>query len=528
MTPSKVAFYDFYDHRFDESVGLLRLTFQGPTYHSNLPIGSSVHPFRESGIYAIGLLQRESEGDSERANQILEGIVAAQDQDPDSKAYGVWPWHLEEPLESMPVVDPNWADFMGALIAQALVDHSHQLPSSLTVQLENALRLAAVHIRRRDVGPGYTNIAVLGGCVCAAAGELLGEPTLLEYGRERLKSVVADAKANGGFAEYNSPPYSQVVIGECERTLQLVKDPETRAAAKDLWERTWQVIVGSYHPSTQQWAGPHSRAGSQRLKPSSVQFLNRRTSWKVATHPAMESIFQLPSRYLIVDPISAEGLIRSESTAFNQTLRREFVRSNDPSRSRIATTWKGDDACLGSINYSSLFVQRKPLIGYWSTPEDPAIVFACRCLSDGNDFASMGIRSTQQASRIESTFEPMKNLGYTHTRLDRPPDNRFLLRDVRIRYQLRGNKVRIDQTGLGQFRLSAGERAVELTLKAGAFFGQPIRWEAGREGDVVYVDIVCWRGQPMEFDFSDSDSTDISVVAELVERTDGAYRDDRN
>ncbi len=53
--------------------------------------------------------------------------------------------------------------------------------------------LIAASIKQCDVKPSYTNIAVLGGGVCSAAGELSGDAELLNYGRERLERVVAHA-----------------------------------------------------------------------------------------------------------------------------------------------------------------------------------------------------------------------------------------------------------------------------------------------------------------------------------------------
>jgi hypothetical protein len=161
-------------------------------------------------------------------------VLRLQDTDPASETCGVWPWVLEEPLAEMESPDFNWADFCGAQLVQMLVQHCPQLPANLQGQMRDSLRLAANAIRRRDVGPGYTNIAIIGGSVCAASGELLKDEDLLLYGRARLQKVVEHTQQQGNFNEYNSPPYACVVLGECERTLQIVRDQETRAAAEAL------------------------------------------------------------------------------------------------------------------------------------------------------------------------------------------------------------------------------------------------------------------------------------------------------
>ena len=66
------------------------------------------------------------------------------------------------------------------------------------------------------------------------AGEVLGEDELVRYGRDRLQKVVDHSRQHGGFSEYNSPPYTKVVIAECERNLALARDHKTRSAVESL------------------------------------------------------------------------------------------------------------------------------------------------------------------------------------------------------------------------------------------------------------------------------------------------------
>ena len=113
-------------------------------------------------------------------------VVELQDADSASETFGVWPWLLEEPIAEMTPPDLNWADFCGASLAHILIQHADMLSPETRQHTEDALRSAAAAIRKRDVGPGYTNIAVLGGGVCAAAGELFSDDEMLQYGRERL------------------------------------------------------------------------------------------------------------------------------------------------------------------------------------------------------------------------------------------------------------------------------------------------------------------------------------------------------
>ena len=188
-------------------------------------------------------------------------VIGLQDTDPESKTYGIWSWLLEEPLSEMAPPDWNWADFCGAPIAQMLVDHLSVLDEELEGLMRESLHHAARSIVRRDVGPGYTNIAIMGAGVTAAAGEVLGEPDLLDYGRDRLRRIVEHHRYHGGFNEYNSPTYTTVALYECERVLHLVKDVESRTYAEELWHACWADIAEHYHPGNV----PVGRAAQQSV-----------------------------------------------------------------------------------------------------------------------------------------------------------------------------------------------------------------------------------------------------------------------
>ena len=155
-----------YDRYYDSADQMLQWEFDSPGYHSQIRSGTLVHPTRESLIYALALLKRNGDSDNERAIAIVRRVLPLQDTSPTSRTYGVWPWLLEEPLDQMDAPDLNWADFCGIQIAHLLVKYRERFPEALSNQMQTSLRHAANAIRRRDVQPGYTNIAILGGSVC--------------------------------------------------------------------------------------------------------------------------------------------------------------------------------------------------------------------------------------------------------------------------------------------------------------------------------------------------------------------------
>ena len=106
-------------------------------------------------------------------------------------------------------------------------------------------------------------------------------------------------------------------------------------------------------------------------------------------------------------------------------LRRTFVRGETPQDSTIGTTWLTADACLGSINRGTFWTQCRPLIGYWKTDSDPAVVLRLRFLHDGQDFASMSVATAQSGGKSLAVVYPLRNRGDWHPTLDRPADGLF-------------------------------------------------------------------------------------------------------
>jgi hypothetical protein len=493
-----------YDEQFDPDEQMLQVEFSSPGYHTRFQTGDLLHPTRESLVYALALLKRGASKDTARAAKILRRVLPLQDSNQASATFGTWPWLLEEPLEEMTSPDLNWADFCGASLVHILVQHSGQLPDDLRRLVETGLRNATTAIQKRDVGPGYTNIAVLGGGVCAAAGEQFGEDSLLIYGRARLQGVVEHTEKHGGFNEYNSPPYCKVVIAECERILELVEDKASRDAAESIRQSAWKMISESFHQPTQQWAGPHSRNSKDRLRVTMVDFLARRTGVALETHPTMRD--GNPRGYGIVQPQMCPEVLLTEFRAgkeYPYQIQRVFVNAKTKKYRRVGTTWFDELACLGSVNRSSCWTQRKPLLAYWKTDADPAVVFRLRFLHDGRDFASMGVRTAQDHSRALSTFFPIQNSGSWHPSLDRPEAGIFRAKDLRVRCELRGEDVTAKSLGEGRFELAAGKRRVILHTATGRFAERDVSWKIGRDKDRVFLDGVCYTGPDRNFDFRD-------------------------
>ena len=521
LDPALKAYLDRCEPDYSDQVHMLGNRFSSPGYHTTVSSGTWVHRTLDSLDYAEGLLQRGGDADVQRARQIIAKVLSLQDARPTSPTRGIWPWLLEEPLAKMSPPDFNWADFCGGRLAQMLVDHRRLLPGELQKSMRNSLRLAGQAIVRRNVGPDYTNIAIAGGGVCAAAGELLRDQELLEYGRQRLQKLVEYTAAQGSFNEYNSPAYTMVALCECERTLHLVHDPATRQAAESLRRTAWQITADSFHPGTQQWAGPHSRAYYDYLLPQVTEYISRATGVAIQPHPRAGGATRAVALTLpnaLPCPAELCGRFRALPQVPLE-LRRTFIRGRSDLVATIGTTWLDAEVCLGSVNRSTFWTQRRPLIGYWKTDADPAVVFRLRFLHDERDFASMGGVTAQSGPRALTVFTVWPNQGDWHPQLDRPKDGLFPASDLRIRYELAGRGVTADPVGEGRCALRAGGYRVVIHTIPSLFDGQKVVWQISRSENRAFLDGICYHGSKRSFDFRKLGEVKITVGVEIL-RTD--------
>ncbi|WP_441988693.1 hypothetical protein [Paenibacillus sp. 2RAB27] len=85
-----------------------------------------------------------------------------QDKDSSRATYGIWPYNYEESLDEMDRPDWNMADFQGKKLVLILKNYAESLPVALVELIREAIYHACQAIIRRNVGPHYTNIAIMG------------------------------------------------------------------------------------------------------------------------------------------------------------------------------------------------------------------------------------------------------------------------------------------------------------------------------------------------------------------------------
>jgi len=468
------------EKNYEPALGLYGHVFNGPGYHTKVPNGTWAHATRENMYLVHSLLRSGEPAWVQRAHGIMERLLLLQDRDPVSKTFGIWSWLVEEPLPQMAPPDWNWADFLGLKIAQILADFGPAFPPALLDQARLALRDAAHSIFRRNVDPGYTNIAVKGGVVTCAAGEMLGEPWLVEYGRRRLASVVDHFEYHGGFNEYNSPGYGRLVVDIIETGLHIVRDEATRASLIGLWEREWRLLSAHFHPGTSQLVGPQSRAYGDFLTQDWLDFLGERLG-----NP--DAAAEPDPIALAIPPDSAARFAALPSDPYevtHQHIRREGARST------IGTTWFTAAATLGSASHENTWTQRRPVLAFWRGPEGKPVSLRLRLVKDEKDFASGFLWNAQSGPKVLTGVNFITTGGDFHVSLDRQPGSRYPGTELRLRYELLGEGGDGRDLGEGRYEFSAGNIRAVITTVAASINGVPLVWELSQAEGVVRLDAV--------------------------------------
>ena len=396
--------------KYDPAERMLKDRFSSPGYHTTLT-GGDVHSTRAALNYAVALLDTYDEDLKQRAEDILVRVIALQDQDPASKTYGIWSWFLEEPLDKMSPPDWNWADFCGTALLQVAVNHRERISPEVMEKVDAAIKCAARSIQRRNVGPGYTNIAIMGTYVTMLAAELYDLADLKDYAMARWRKFREYTLENGSFTEYNSPTYTIVALKELGRMVAHFKDPEALAIAREMYDLAWKEIAMHFHPPTRQWAGPHSRCYQTLLGPDALALIQRGTGGRVDFGVDKPSIDEF--RLALPCPPDYEPLF----TKLDQPrmVSQVFVKGANPV---VGTTYFHPEFALGSINRGDLWNQRRPLLAYWGSAPSPSYL-RLRFLHDNYDFTAAQFFSAQSAGKVLAGINFATDGGDRHPSLDR-------------------------------------------------------------------------------------------------------------
>jgi hypothetical protein len=502
------------DRQYDPQEKMLKKNFGSPGYHTTLS-GGMVHPTRDALGYAVACLDTGEPDRLKRAEEILRRVIDLQDQDPKNRTYGIWSWFLEEPLAKMSPPDWNWADFCGVQLLQVALDHRARLDPDLAKRVDDAIRHAAASIRKRNVGPGYTNIAIMGTYVTLVAAERVGDDDLKAYALERLKRFHDYTLEQGAFTEYNSPTYTVVALSELGRMRLHVRDAGARKMGETLYRMAWEEIARHFHPPTRQWAGPHSRAYSALLGKGTLAFVERSTDGRVP-FGAAESAPSLDEHRL---PLPCPRDLEPFFTTLDKPrpVVETFIKAENPV---VGTTYLHPRFALGTVNRCDTWNQRRDLLAYWGTAEKPGYLHL-RLLKNGYDLAAGQFFCAQQEGRALAAIAFATDGGDTHVSLSKLKDGLVKAKDLRLRFELGGEAGKTEPSApisiAEPARLRFDGLAVDLAVPFTKFGDATGRWEAGHDEKkgVAWIDVVLHAGDERTFKLAELDEAALGIAVQF-------------
>ncbi|CAF3528898.1 unnamed protein product [Rotaria sp. Silwood1] len=263
-----------------------------------------------------------------------------------------------------------------------------------------ALMHAVRSIQRRNVGPSYTNIAIMGTHVTLVVSDIYNITDLHQYVLRRLRIFANYTKVNGEFEEYNSPSYTVVALEELER----LKMHAVVTEAQQLASRSYRTMQGDGH----------------------VRFLKR----------SLRN--ELDSRLPLPVPNDLKPSFASNIT-IPHTVTNTYTKDVSSTRpGLVGTTYLDVSWTVGSINWSEMWNQRRPLVAYWST-KGKTSYFQLRFLHDGNDFSDAQFFSVQKQDRVLAGLVLATDDHDKHINLDKIKNATIVASDCRLRFGIGGS-----------------------------------------------------------------------------------------
>jgi len=516
----RTAFFkrlDLEHQRFDAKEKMIEEKLSHKGYHTHVD-NDVVHVVHPSLAYAAALLHSGEAGYKQRALEAIERILAMQDTDECSPTYGIWPYYLEEPLARMKSPDWNWADFNGKVLAYLLLEQQEVLPADMIERIKCGLHHAAASIMRRNIGPDYTNINLMGAYVTIKAGELLHNREFLRYGKARLKKEWEFVAANGGFTEYNSPTYTILALEEIGRMLKNIADQESREIAALLNDKAWECLAVHFHEPTRQLSAPHSRCYENISGKGFLTFIHMGTQMKLNLMQEEELEYGLlwddmvvscPEKYYdLFRPLTGPRFIKETFykgvDLISDDEIRVLIEKGTPQLE--SATYMNPRFSLGSFAEYDLWNQRRPLMAYWGTPEH-CTYLRLRCLHDGQDYASAILRASQQQNHLVGGVYFVKDHGDFHFILDPLKDGGKLnASKLSLRFEIGGDVDQVQlppQVEIGnEFTIQAPGIMVRIHPLFCEFDHQTIRVETGKDDSTLWVEFILYDGKEQVLDFS--------------------------
>jgi len=494
---------------YDEKAHMLSKKLGGWNYHTDATSGV-YHEIRQSLYYALDLLDIGDKEGETKAFKIISKVISIQDIDVKSPSFGVWPYYVEEPLATKKSpVDYNWADFNAVTLLEIYMVHYDRLSAPLKEEIKQSLINASKAIQKRNCGPSYTNISIMGSYVTFAVARLFKNEQLENYARRRFDNFYRYSLEKGGFTEYNSPTYSIVALEELNRMESHIIDPEMSKKVKQLTAMAWRVIATHYHEPSGQWTGPHSRSYSTLVGSVKTEFtrtiekqfysiLKQATNNKVNltpffTHSYIHTHFQLP-----------DSLLHYFTTPVYPRTQIDVFEKETPQVT--GTSFLTGKYAISTASYSAMWNQRRPFTGYWGNYKEPRFI-QLQLLNDGFDFSAATFHSAQYESKVAAVINFALNGGVKHINIDTMNMGRFKSKDLRIRFLFGKCKnfpadFKLPVNSTEPIKIMFDSLMFQFQLVKYDFNKETIHTELGHIGDNYFIDFVIYKGVEKSFNLS--------------------------
>jgi hypothetical protein len=382
--------------------------------------------------------------------------------------------------------DWNWADFLGRDLALILFRHADRLGQDRRTGVETALRHAARSIIRRNVAMSYTNIAALGTFVTLAAGQRLDDQELTRYALERMGRLSDQLRDAGGFAEYNSPGYWAITLEAITAIGQFIDTAAAVEGAGWIAERLWRHFIQRWHRPTGQLSGPMARSYGDDLAANApvLALLAKATG----EEPPFDAVpLEHPSLALVVpailDVTAPEAVLDSVLDSPTGQIRERFSHTMAEGRRHTiqGATWRTPRATLGTANTSEFWLQRRPLLGYWTgvdgadedRPWQRNRHVRLRFCKDDVDFSSAVFSSVQSGGHVLWAVGFISPGGDEHIALHPIESGRpFSAGSLKLIFEIHDPDAVIRDGGSplsGTIRIDAGAVRFELSVAEARF-----------------------------------------------------------
>ncbi len=349
---------------FDPKAGLIE-KYYDHVCHKIIYDGGKVYATTDSARYALLLTIIKKQAAYPLIKSIIDKVIATQDTNPDSKTYGLYPYYQNYGFDKWLLPDYNWAVFIGNIFMEILESEDF-FEEALRDRINESLKLAAECIRRRNVHPEYTNIAIHSLPVLIYVGQKF-DKSYLDFARNSIRKLKETVKECGGFCEYLSSTYYGVNTEGLFAILNVSEDAEISQIAEELRDELLNDITAHYDPVRQQLAGPHARCYS-------TDITSHHTGVSLLLHFALKDGFPPYNQGNYQDRACVgffvnkvkERLPNSFIEAINSVKAdgRKVSRTFDRAGTQIHT-YIGEKFSLGFVDKQSSWEQTNNLLAYW-------------------------------------------------------------------------------------------------------------------------------------------------------------------